>query len=340
MYKKKLISVIMPVYNGEKYLASAIESILNQTYDYFELIIINDGSTDNSMDIINNYAKMDNRILVVSRKNRGLVYTLNEAIKISTGEYIARMDADDISHTLRFEKQVYLLNDNPNLYLVGTDFELIFEENVSEDLKQEMIKFQEFSNKPIPQQRRFDSLLEGYRILHPTWMIRKELFANIGYYKNYNSEDGEFLFRTTVCGYDMDKVNETLFSYRIHNKSKGAIDRRENLYKKDAINYKLDYLENILDDFNESSYFIWGADVSGSLAYTIISERYGKSKLLSYIDSIKSGDFNGKSIIKPEQIFQYDYDYIFICTRGGAKYAVDFLSEQGLKNIDNFFKIV
>ena len=93
----ELISVILPVYNGEKYLKESIESILNQTYTNFEFIIIDDGSKDSSLEIIKEYEKEDERIIVISRENKGLVASLNEGIATAKGKYIARMDADDVS---------------------------------------------------------------------------------------------------------------------------------------------------------------------------------------------------------------------------------------------------
>ena len=101
MNQKSLISVLMPVYNVEKYLQEAIESILNQTYSNFEFLIINDGSSDKSGEIINSYN--DSRIVYLqNNKNKGLVYTLNYGISLAKGEYIARMDGDDISLPDRF----------------------------------------------------------------------------------------------------------------------------------------------------------------------------------------------------------------------------------------------
>jgi len=87
MGKNPIISVVMPVYNGKKYLRDSIESILNQTYADFEFIIINDGSTDDSLQIIEKYAREDGRIKVVTRENRGLVYSLNEGIGLAVGDY-------------------------------------------------------------------------------------------------------------------------------------------------------------------------------------------------------------------------------------------------------------
>jgi glycosyltransferase involved in cell wall biosynthesis len=116
------ISVVMPVYNGEQFLAESIESILNQTYPDFEFIIIDDGSTDRSLQIIERYAANDKRVRLISRTNRGLVATLNEGITKSQGLYIARQDADDISLPERFEKQIEFLNTHPDIEFLGTDY--------------------------------------------------------------------------------------------------------------------------------------------------------------------------------------------------------------------------
>ena len=103
------ISVIMSVYNGERYLKDSIESILNQSFSDFEFIIINDGSTDNSNNIIIEYSKSDSRIVFVNQKNIGLTKSLNKGLKIAKGEYIARQDSDDISDEKRFENQINFL---------------------------------------------------------------------------------------------------------------------------------------------------------------------------------------------------------------------------------------
>lgn len=118
--KKPLISVILPVFNGDKFLSESIKSILNQTISDLELIIINDGSVDNSYKIIKKYAIEDSRIKLINRKNKGLIYSLNEGISISNGVYLARMDADDISHHKRFEEQVKFFNTHSDVDILGT----------------------------------------------------------------------------------------------------------------------------------------------------------------------------------------------------------------------------
>ena len=106
MENSPLISLVMPVYNSSKYLKQSIKSILDQTVRNFELIIIDDGSVDNSWDIINEFKKKDKRIIALKQSNCGLVHTLNKAIGISKGKYLARLDADDVSHPKRFDKQL------------------------------------------------------------------------------------------------------------------------------------------------------------------------------------------------------------------------------------------
>lgn len=117
------ISVIMSVYNGEEYLHEAIDSILNQTFKNFEFIIINDGSIDNSDEIIKSY--IDSRIILITQENKGLPAALNEGIKIAKGKYIARMDADDISEPDRFSIQVQYMEKNPNCVVVGSRYNIL-----------------------------------------------------------------------------------------------------------------------------------------------------------------------------------------------------------------------
>ena len=113
------ITVLMPVYNGEKYLRESVDSILNQTFTDFELLIINDGSTDSSMEILNSYS--DSRIRIVTNEvNLRLIKTLNKGIDLATGEYIARMDCDDIADPKRLEIQLQYMEKHPDVAVCGT----------------------------------------------------------------------------------------------------------------------------------------------------------------------------------------------------------------------------
>jgi glycosyltransferase involved in cell wall biosynthesis len=120
-----LVSVVMPAYNAERYLEKSIESILNQSLRDFEFIIIDDGSTDHTSKILDYYAARDSRIRVIHQKNSGVTDSLNTGISLASSKYIARMDADDISHPLRLYTEYEFLESNPDYVLVGTDFSII-----------------------------------------------------------------------------------------------------------------------------------------------------------------------------------------------------------------------
>ncbi len=121
-----MLSVVMSVYNGEAYLAQAVESILNQTFPDFEFIILNDCSTDSTAEILQRYARRDSRIKILhNEQNLGLTASLNRGLRAAQGMYIARQDADDISLPTRFAEQVHFLNQNPDVVLVSGNSELI-----------------------------------------------------------------------------------------------------------------------------------------------------------------------------------------------------------------------
>jgi glycosyltransferase involved in cell wall biosynthesis len=207
MVSKPLVSVIMPVYNAEKYLKEAILSIINQTFSNFELIVVDDCSKDNSSKIINELASKDKRIITLTNsQNLKLSKTLNRAIEVASGKYLARMDADDISVSTRIEKQVELMEKESDVVLVGCDVEIIDE-----------------SNNTIGY-RRYYELDEQIRkwlfffspFCHPAVMIRRSAIEKIGGYDdNFNpAEDYELYFRLGTLG-KFRNLKEQLFCYRI-----------------------------------------------------------------------------------------------------------------------------
>jgi glycosyltransferase involved in cell wall biosynthesis len=121
-----LVSVLMPVYNGEAFIRQSIECILNQTYSDFEFIIVNDGSTDKTLDIINSFN--DQRIILINQQNSGVAKALNKGLKHSSGKYIARLDADDLCTPDRLEIQLNFIKNNPEYIAIGSDVNYIDEE--------------------------------------------------------------------------------------------------------------------------------------------------------------------------------------------------------------------
>ena len=198
------ISVIMPVYNAEKYLNEAIDSILNQTFGDFELIIINDGSTDSSVEIIKNYN--DSRIRFIDNKtNEIYMKRLNEGIELAHGEYIARMDADDISLPQRFEKQVEFLDKNPDIGIVGTFWKSFGAEECVVELPQFPAEVQVFSIFHSP-------------FGHPSVMFRKSFFDKYGlrYDENCPYAEDYDLWTKALNYFGGANIGEVLLNYRVH----------------------------------------------------------------------------------------------------------------------------
>ncbi len=229
------ISVIMPVYNGEKYLREAIDSILNQTYTNFEFIILNDGSTDRSLKIIDEYAKKDTRIFVISRENRGLIVSLNEGIQYAKGKYIARMDADDISLEKRFEKQLELIEEK-NVDICGCHYFAIDEQN----------KYIDTKIVPISSDAININIAYSVPFAHGSVMMKKSLFEVYKYgMDNFNLAEDYGLWLNMYAGnVKFGNVDDFLFKYRDFSNSfsKTKIQKMENervlLSKKFILKYQ------------------------------------------------------------------------------------------------------
>lgn len=199
------ISVVMPVYNAEKYLDEAIQSILNQTYKDYEFIIINDGSTDKSLSIIEKYKDQDERIVLISRENRGIVASLNEGIQKAKGKYIARMDADDISMASRFEIQIAYMIKN-SLDICGGDFVSI---NESTELLNAF-------NVPKTQDEILIAMTNTIAFAHPSVIIRREfLIQNNLLYRKVPAEDIDLWMRMYNLGAKFGNVDDIVLKYRI-----------------------------------------------------------------------------------------------------------------------------
>ena len=205
---QKLISVIMSVYNGEKYLVQAIDSILNQTYQNFEFIIIDDCSTDNSSHILQEYAKKDSRIKIIKKEKnigiKGFIENLNLGISIAKGKYIARMDQDDVSLPERFQKQVDFLENNPEITLVGAQLNLINEQNKITGEAIAALQHRDIVKRITSQ----------IQLFHPVIMFRKD--QNIQYREKFlYCEDYDLYLNLITQGKKLANINEKLLHYRI-----------------------------------------------------------------------------------------------------------------------------
>ena len=202
-----LVTVLLPVYNAEKYIGTAIESILDQTYEDFELLIINDGSTDRSQEIIKSYT--DDRIqLVNNERNLKLIATLNKGLELARGIYIARMDADDISLPDRLELQVDFMQKNQNVGLCGSWYESFGDNN-------SVVRY------PTSNDKIRIMMLYQTPFCHPSLMFRKELFSknNIRFDPEFiHAEDLDVWVRLSGIT-QFANLPKILLRYRIHSSS-------------------------------------------------------------------------------------------------------------------------
>ena len=246
------VSVLMPVYNGERYLVDAIESILNQTYEDFEFLIANDCSTDNSIEIIRSYH--DKRIrLIQNEKNLGQVVTMNKGIELAKGKYIARLDQDDLAHKRRIKNQVTFLNSNQDIAVVGSHIKYIDKNN----------NYLGELRWPVGFESNLLYILTGNNpVGHTGVMYRKNVIVGIGYYRQEykTSEDTDLWFRIYKSGYSCDNIPRILTYCRKHSKQSSLkfkelqhknhnsafYDFYTGLVKKEICYYKIEHYLNVM----------------------------------------------------------------------------------------------
>ena len=229
-----MISVLMGVYNSERYLASSISSILLQTYKNFEFIIVNDGSTDKSAEIIEKFALKDSRIKVINHDNKGLTKSLNIAARHAKGKYLARQDADDISLPRRFKTQINYLKKHPDVKVLGTS-------NFMMDDNGKVINI---FLRPRTTEKIKEYMPVGNQLCHGSVLMDKKFFFDInGYDENYRfAQDYELWFRILNKGYEIHNLRCPLYLWRIH----------ENSIAGSVINKQKETVQEILNTYTQT----------------------------------------------------------------------------------------
>ncbi len=250
------ISILLPFYNSEHTLADSIESMLKQTYDKFELILIDNNSTDGSLQIAEDYAAKDSRIQVLSEPKKGIVYALNTGITASNGKYIARMDADDISHPERLEKQRHFLEINKEFDLVACCVDYVNDDA----LQFGFFEYVKWNNRIITYE---DICLNRFiesPLVHPTVMFRKKLTDKYEMYRQGDfPEDYELWLRLLDEGVKMCKLPDILLEWK---DTPNRLSRTDERYAIQAFfEIKTYYLFKWLKNNNQyhPKIVVWGA---------------------------------------------------------------------------------
>jgi|CoawatStandDraft_6_1074263.scaffolds.fasta_scaffold03566_5 glycosyltransferase involved in cell wall biosynthesis len=292
----KNISVVMSVFNGEKYLSRALDSILSQSHTNFEFIVINDGSNDGTFEILENYS--DKRLKVFHMENQGLAGSLNHAISIAQNEYIARMDADDISHQDRLKLQLKFLVDNPEIDIIGSHVNII-DENDCLLFK----KIAPLSNKKIT-----DLLPLQSCIMHSTFMLKKDIYIELGCYRKVfkYAQDYDFLLRALSKELCFANLPDVCLSYRVY-------DQAPN-YKKNMLQIKFSNLARVSNSHHKKK------------SKLLIEPSISKLEILSYSAYLNIVNYKTKfkfmnrilictaysvAIFNPALLTHLYYDYLF-----------------------------
>lgn len=311
MNNNPVISVVMSVYNAEKYLDEAIESILNQTHKDFEFIIINDGSIDKSLEIIEKYKQQDERIVLISRENKGLIASLNEGIEKARGKYIARMDADDISLPKRFEEQLKIMENDKEIVVCGSWINVF-----GENRKEKISKYFQY-DKQIKA-----NLIMSCCFAHPSVMMRRDAFVdnNIWYDENFkNAEDYHLWTQLAKVGkfYNTPKV---FLNYRFLETSMTRVADKNELQRKQVYTNIFAEALNLIDykrtkEEIELSFIISHKD-------RIKTNKIDLNKLKVYFDKIVQANQKNKFV-----------DGFTLYKMLGNRWLLNFIINKNIKSI-------
>ena len=204
---KPLITVVIPVYNVESYIKACLDSICAQSYEHLEILAVNDGSTDNTLEILNSYKEKDSRIIVVKNKtSMGLAYSLNRCIDISHSNILARQDADDKSALDRFEKQYAFIQKHPEYAVIGTCWYNVLENG-------------ELHPVEVPLEPSAREQLQRGLYMHPSWMMRKSDLEKVGFYTvnkhTIRSQDYHLVMKVLGAGMKLYNMPDKLYYYTV-----------------------------------------------------------------------------------------------------------------------------
>lgn len=251
------VSIILPCYNVEETLQESLNSIKRQTLADYELIAINDGSTDTTLSILENWARREKRLQIISQPHSGVITAANIGIKESRSEYMARMDADDISHPERLALQVAYLDENPNVGVVSSLVEVFAKDGVREGYR----LYVEWLNSLVTNEDIRREMFVESPLANPSVMVRTAWLKKVGGYEDHGwPEDYDMWLRLYLAGVVFAKIPKVLLKWRDH---PGRITRTDRRYSvMNFLRAKAHYLARGPLD-GRDAVILWGAGMMG-----------------------------------------------------------------------------
>lgn len=324
----------MSVFNEEKYVKEAIDSVLNQTFKDFEFIIVDDGSTDRTLEILHSYS--DSRMRIFSfEENKGIPTALNYGIDRARGEYIVKIDGDDIQYPERFEKQLSFMQENPEMVLSKTLVNF-FPDTIDIEKTKRYSTFKNYlepykNNTKTPQQ--IVERLKWYSCIpHTSIIIKKDIIKKFYYRDIPVAEDYDLFYRMNEEGLLMGSIDEILVETRVSANSTTVKEKKT--FDKCIYFIK----EKNLNQFKQNeSIFIWGAGSFGQSVLEVLIEKGWN--IQGFIDSDKQKE---GSIIKEYKVYSTDVieqskkNKVIVASQPGMFEIISFLKEKGYKTEEDF----
>lgn len=330
------ISVILPVFNAAETLDEAVESMVNQSCPDFELIIVDDGSTDGSTSLINRWKNRDDRVKTIRTNHNGIVHALNRGLELASGSLVARMDADDRSMPERLERQKKYLDTHPETGLVSCLVEHLGDEEASGGYA----RYVNWINSLVQHREISINRFIESPLAHPSVMFRAELIDKYGGYRDENvPEDYELWLRWLEKGVIMEKVPAVLLQWR---DEPNRLSRNHPRYSFEAFyRVKARYLSNWLKRHNphHPEIIVWGAGrTTRKRAEMLVSHGITITHYID-IDPNKIGHtVHGRPVLGPRQIPDPGDHFIvpYVARHGANKMIREELEKQGYKRETHF----
>ena len=335
-----VVSVLMPCFNAQSTLDEAIDSILKQTFSNFELIAVDDGSTDSTLDRLEDWSRRDPRVRILSLSHAGIIEALNAGLVACKAELIARMDADDRAHPERLVRQVKYLTGHPEIAVVGSYVAAFPRDKVQEGFR----RYVEWLNSLDTPERIARDIFVESPLAHPSAMIRADWLKRVGGYQEHGwPEDYDLWLRMHVAGAQFGKVDEVLLDWRELPDRLTRVDSRYSV--ENFLRAKAHYLcQGPLSD--REAVVVWGAGQMGRRISKHL-ERCG-APLVAFvdIDPKKIGNVKrGLPIISaddlPKVLKQYKEPVVLaaVGSRGARQLIRERLDEMGLVETKDYWAV-
>ena len=331
------LSVVLPFFNAEKTLEETLRSIQQQSLDDFELLAVDDGSTDQSADIIRDFSVNDKRVRLLQPGRAGVVAAANSGIEAASSAIIARMDADDLMHPHRLEKQYHYLVENPDIAMVGCQVSLFPEEIIQKGFN-EYIRWQ---NSCITPTDIADEIYVELPIANPSIMFRRDAVLSLGgYHDGPYPEDYDLQLRMVHSGHKMAKIPEVLLQWR---ESPGRLTRTDERYNRNAFDQlRAQFLVTDPRLLSQRPLVAWGAGRRSRKRSSLLLERGLKFDAWVDIDPRKIGNrVQGIPVVDPDWLAKDVRPFVlgYVNNHGARDLIADDLRAMGYQRGKDYLMI-